>query len=30
MKEVLIIDNNQSSGKLNSFLSIKGYTPDRR
>ena len=27
MKEVLIIDNNQSSGKLNSFLSIKGYTP---
>jgi len=27
MKEVLIIDNNQSSGKLKSFLSTKGYTP---
>ncbi len=27
MKEVLIIDNNQSSGELKSFLSIKGYTP---
>ena len=27
MKEVLIIDNNQSSGELKSFLTIKGYTP---
>ena len=27
MKEVLIIDNNQSSGELKSFLSNKGYTP---
>ena len=27
MKEVLIIDNNQSSDKLKNFLSIKGYSP---
>ncbi len=27
MKEVLIIDNNQSSGELKNFLSTKGYSP---
>lgn len=27
MKEVLIIDNNQSSDKLRNFLNIKGYSP---